>query len=249
MGLLSIVFIIFLILLISGGIITSNEKNKIHELGESQKHNFVEEEKLFQQYLKKEQVFQTVYATSPKLIFATKHSLHTFDNTVKSDGMCFLTDDALCFFKNEDRVYEKSPCEFKNVIFWRTEYKTTTYETKDKSVVGRAVVGGVLAGPVGAIVGAASGLSNDGTKSVGKRVGAGVYKLHIMPKGASSQEIKPTLMLVRNDVIEKNGTPPNCKRSISNDNYDTLLVPDYYTYKVDVITEEDFKYILELIKD
>ena len=248
MGVLGVVFVIFLILLVVGGIGVANDKNKIHELGESQKNDFVEEEKLFQQYLKKDQVFQTVYNSSPKVFFCTKNSLFAFDKTVQTDGICFLTDNALCFFKNEDRIYEKTPCELKNIFFWRTEYKTTTYETKDKSVVGRAVAGGVIAGPVGAIVGAASGLSNDGTKSVGKRVGAGVYKLRIMLKGMSSYEIKPTLMLVRNDVIEKKGTPPNCKRVVSNDNYDALLAPEYYTYKVDVITEQDFNYITSLIK-
>ena len=248
MGVLVVAFVILLIFLIVGAVGVENDKKKMHELGELQKNDFGEEENLFQQYLKKDKVFSIVYNSSPKIVFCTKNSSFAFDKTVQSDGICFLTDNALCFFKNQDRIYEKSPCEFKNILFWETEYKTTTYETKDKSVVGRAVVGGVIAGPVGAVVGAASGLSNDGTKSVGKRVGAGVYKLKIMPKEASSYEIKPTLMLIRNDIISKYGSPPNCKRSVSNDNYDTLIVPNYYTYKVDVITEEDFKYIINLVK-
>ena len=45
------------------------------------------------------------------------------------------------------------------------ENEEQIYEHKDKSVVGRAVIGGLLLGPVGAIVGSMSGLK-DGQKKV-----------------------------------------------------------------------------------
>lgn len=53
---------------------------------------------------------------------------------------------------------------FDNIVSINLEDKQQIMERKEKSVVGRAVVGGLLLGPVGALVGGMSGLK-DGVKS------------------------------------------------------------------------------------
>ena len=66
----------------------------------------------------------------------------------------------LGFVKKETVLISKAK---RVIIDLKREYTSAEYETieKDKSVIGRAVVGGLLLGPVGAIVGGMSGI---GTK-------------------------------------------------------------------------------------
>lgn len=49
---------------------------------------------------------------------------------------------------------------YDGIIYWSIENKEEIFETKSKSVIGRAVIGGLLLGPVGAIVGGVSGVGD-----------------------------------------------------------------------------------------
>lgn len=75
------------------------------------------------------------------------------------DGM-LKVDKLLGIFKKETVLISRAK---RVVIELKREYTPAEYETieKDKSVIGRAIVGGLLLGPVGAIVGGMSGI---GTK-------------------------------------------------------------------------------------
>lgn len=75
------------------------------------------------------------------------------------DGM-LKVDKLLGIFKKETVLLSRAK---RVVLELKREYTPAEYETieKDKSVIGRAIVGGLLLGPVGAIVGGMSGI---GTK-------------------------------------------------------------------------------------
>jgi hypothetical protein len=75
---------------------------------------------------------------------------------------------AIVFHKNglkiHSGVFKKFEIPYSNIITVQYEDRDSlgNYKTKDKSVVGRAVAGGLLLGPLGAVVGGMSGI---GTKS------------------------------------------------------------------------------------
>jgi len=54
-----------------------------------------------------------------------------------------------------------------NIIKMTMESPAHIQEHKEKSVVGRALVGGLLLGPLGAVIGGISGTTNSGIKSTG----------------------------------------------------------------------------------
>lgn len=49
---------------------------------------------------------------------------------------------------------------FEGIVYWSIENKEAIFETKSKSVIGRAVIGGLILGPVGALVGGVSGIGD-----------------------------------------------------------------------------------------
>lgn len=51
-----------------------------------------------------------------------------------------------------------------NIVYWSILKKDEIFETKKKSVLGRAIIGGILLGPVGAVVGGISGIGEKKTK-------------------------------------------------------------------------------------
>ncbi|XWN36814.1 MAG: NINE protein [Balneola sp.] len=75
---------------------------------------------------------------------------------------------AIVFHKNglkiHSGVFKKFEVPYSNIITVQYEDRDSlgNYRTKDKSVVGRAVAGGLLLGPLGAVIGGMSGI---GTKS------------------------------------------------------------------------------------
>lgn len=75
---------------------------------------------------------------------------------------------AIVFHKNvlkiHSGVFKKFEIPYSNIITVLYEDRDSlgNYKTKDKSVVGRAVAGGLLLGPLGAVIGGMSGI---GTKS------------------------------------------------------------------------------------
>ena len=121
-----------------------------------------------------------------------------------SSDSAILTNRALCFKGSGTRFYVTPP-SLNGEIKFDIEKNTATYATtKNKSTVGRAVVGGALAGGVRAVVGAASSLSGDGKKTVSRTYNTGDYHLKIKLKDIAW--IEPTTLYVNNEIINKIGS-------------------------------------------
>lgn len=121
-----------------------------------------------------------------------------------SPDSAILTNRALCFKGSGTRFYVTPP-SLNGEIKFDIEKNTATYTTtKNKSTVGRAIVGGALAGGVGAVVGAASSLSGDGKKTVSRTYNTGDYHLKIKLKDIAW--IEPTTLYVNNEIINKIGS-------------------------------------------
>ncbi len=173
-----------------------NEEKKIDKETLKNESNLTTEKNLFEHYKQKEQFKNKLLAVKPKIIF------------VENDcPEVFLTHKALCYFNGKNRYYETFPLKFDTIQFkLLAKTETRTYHsTKDKSVVGRAVVGGVLAGGVGAVVGAASGLSSGGKKTVETRgtFYTGKYRFGIAPRRSGNRIIKPEYIIINKHLAEK----------------------------------------------
>ena len=122
---------------------------------------------------------------------------------LKTYNKALLTDKAFCYWTSGN-IYFVSPPSVHGEIKFDVEKETATYTTtKKKSTIGRAVVGGALAGGAGAVVGAASSLSGGGTKTVSKSYNTGMYKLMIKLSNVSS--FTPTRIFVHNSIVKQIG--------------------------------------------
>ena len=134
-------------------------------------------------------------------IFFTEFAYIT--GNLKTYKKALLTNKAFCYW-SPGHIYFVSPPSINSEIKFDVEKETVTYTTtKKKSTLGRAAVGGVLAGGAGAIVGAASSLSGGGTKTVSKSYNTGNYKLKIKLSDVSS--FTPTCIFVHNSIVKQVG--------------------------------------------
>lgn len=172
------------------------EENAIDKKSLEAEKFLTTEKKLFEQYRRKEQFQKNLLAANPKVIFVENMRMEVF-----------LTDKALCYFADEHKYYETFPLQFDTIQFKLLAHtETRTYQiTKDKNIVGRAVVGGIVAGGAGAVVGAATGLSNNGKKTVNAQ-GAfytGTYRFAIVPNHTHRRIIKPNYILIKKSIASK----------------------------------------------
>jgi hypothetical protein len=79
--------------------------------------------------------------------------IHLFDITMRPRGLELNT---ISWSKSP-----KTGVAFEKIVSITMEDKDQLFNKKEKSVAGRAIVGGLLLGPVGAIVGGMSGLKGD----------------------------------------------------------------------------------------
>lgn len=115
-----------------------------------------------------------------------------------------LTDNALCISIGKSNRYYISPPITPEFSSYAIMEETIT--TKNKSVVGRAVAGGVLTGGVGAVVGAASAVSNGGTKTVTNHLNTGNRRLTVKVSSIAERFAIDSI-LVSNELKEKIGVP------------------------------------------
>jgi len=113
------------------------------------------------------------------LFVATDKNHNIFYFILKDEKFIIAQDD-----KANKIVYEASIQDPSFSFEIQEAYTPAEYEqiTKDKSVIGRAIVGGLLLGPVGAIVGGMSGI---GTKTKTKQV---------------KKELRETFAIVNGDI-------------------------------------------------
>lgn len=185
------------LLVVIGLIIYMSVKTSItNKKGREQAESLPNENKLLSMYDDtKSEKLQEMYSLGAKMIFLAP-SFSLFDKTI-------LTSKALCFKSGTSRFYVTPPSLNAEIKF-DVEKDTATYTTtKNKSTIGRAIVGGALAGGAGAVVGAASALSGNGTKTVSKTYNTGYYHLKI--KLSDISHIEPTILYVSNELINKIG--------------------------------------------
>ena len=165
----------------------------ISKKGRIQSDGFPNERELLSMYnFTNPEMLQKMYELGAKIIFSDM-----------SSGKTILTNKALCY-KNLSTQFYVAPPSLNAEIKFDFEENTKIYTTtKNKSTVGRAVVGGVLAGGVGAVVGAASALSGNGTKTVSRTYTTGDYHLKISLSDVS--DIYPKRLYVSKDIINKLG--------------------------------------------
>jgi len=119
--------------------------------------------------------------------------------------VAFLTKKMFCI--NTDRPYFDHLGALNSDYQFIAEPNTIDVTTtKNKSMVGRTVVGAALGGGVGAVIGAASSASNNGMKSVTTTLKTGDNTLKIKYKIGLPLPIK--YVLVRSDIVEKLGDLP-----------------------------------------
>ena len=136
-----------------------------------------------------------------KMVFL-QYSHNMLDSKVYTKTI--LTNNALCFKDSTTRYYVTPPSLHAEIKFICEENTGKYTTTKNKSVVGRAVVGGALAGSTGAAIGAASALSGGGTKTVSREYKTGDYHLKIDLSNGMSY-VEPRELYISNDLISKIG--------------------------------------------
>lgn len=187
----------FIVIFIYSLIVTLKEMTDFDKDMIRRESDLTTEKNLFEYYRKKENFANELLRVQPKMVF------------VKNDCMeVFITNKALCYFKGNKRYYETFPLKFDTIhfkLFEQTE--TCSYQTtKDKSVVGRAIVGGIIGGGAGAVVGAASGLSNGGKKAVTQTATYynGKYEFAIFPTHSNKNiTIKPEYILIKKSLAKR----------------------------------------------
>jgi hypothetical protein len=176
----------------------SVKSSRINKQSREQADSLPNENKLLSMYDDtKFEKLQEMYSLGAKVIFL-EPSFSSFNKTI-------LTSKALCFKSSTNRFYVTPPSLYAEIKF-DVEKNTATYTTtKNKSAVGRAIVGGALAGGAGAVVGAASAMSGDGKKTVSRTYNTGDYRLKI--KLSDISHIEPTILYVSNELINQIGQP------------------------------------------
>ena len=113
------------------------------------------------------------------------------------DGMLQI-EKLLGFVKKETVLISRAK---RVIIDLKREYTPAEYETieKDKSVIGRAIVGGLLLGPVGAIVGGMSGIGTKQETKIIKNEKEDIYLDIVVQK----QHFLFKVSKLNNDLVHK----------------------------------------------
>ena len=198
-------------------------------------------------------ILECLEGTPQKNMGNTLHSLGAKMIFYDSDFMCshpnivVLTKQSI-FFKSQFIKKYVTPPKTKSSIRFSTQkivYSETKEVTKNKSVVGRAVAGGAIAGGVGAVVGAMSGLSNDGKKTVTQTnsYSTDLFRLIISCK---TEKFTCYNILIDNQIINQIGVPDASIVQVQNPTYTDT---NYTLFDTSYLNSGDLQKILNYIEN
>ena len=192
-------------------------------------------------------IIECLYNQKCKELHSLGAKIAFFDYNLEPGHIVVLTKKSLIFNNQFVRKYVTPPKTNSSIKFFTNKIVTvtTTSSTKNKSVVGRAVVGGAIAGGAGAVVGAMSGLSDGGKKTVTQTHSHGTDKFHFM---ISCQNHKFTChyMQINNKIIEQLGTPKCSINKVDDSRFSNKYYTLFETHRLD---DGDLQNIHDFIKN